>query len=54
MTIRQLIGWIMVASPFVALFIWVTVLHGILFAVGIFAAVAITAAVILVGVEMTI
>lgn len=52
MTGRQVVGYVLMSSPFVALFAFVVALHGIWVALGLFCAVAVVVAILLVGAEM--
>jgi hypothetical protein len=52
MTVRKVVGALLVASPFVALFAAIVIWDGIVVAAGIYAAVAILAGVITWGVAL--
>ena len=52
MSIRKVVGWLLLTSPFVVIFVTATIEHGVLFAVSVFVAVALLITVIVVGTEL--
>ena len=52
MTIKQIIGAVLLASPFVGLFIYVVIVGSLIEAIGIYAAVIVLVVLIYVGVWM--